>query len=81
MARAMVHGDKFVVSTMGSSVVAAHDACNADSYQNQLERTMASAWKAVGVQFEVRNAGQGGGCGDDYRNQPFLRAPYCWRRR
>ena len=58
MARAMVHGDKFVVSTMGSSVVAAHDACNADSYQNQLERTMASAWKAVGCSLKLEMLGR-----------------------
>ena len=71
MARAIVHGDTFVVGTMGSSVTAAHDNCNYDSYQRQLERFLGPMWASVGAKLEVRNAGQGGGCGDSYANQPF----------
>jgi hypothetical protein len=71
MARALLHSDKFVIGTIGSSVTAGHDNCNYDSYQRQLHRTMAPLWEAAGVNLEVRNAGQGGGCGDDFMNQPF----------
>ena len=39
--------------------------------QRQLHRTMGSLWTAAGVTFEVRNAGQGGGCGDDFKNQVY----------
>ena len=67
--RAIQHRDKFVVGTIGSSVTAGHDNCNFDSYQRQLTRLMEPLWKAAGVKFEVRNAGQGGGCGDNYQNQ------------
>lgn len=69
MARALLWGDKFVISAMGSSVTAAHDNCNYDSYERQLETLMLPLWKIAGVKFEVRNAGEGGGCGDSYNNQ------------
>ncbi len=69
LAHALVWRDPLVVGTVGSSVTAAHDNCHDDSYQRQLERVMAPVWAAAEVPFEVRNAGQGGGCGDDHRNQ------------
>ena len=71
----MLHKDpesgqhQFVIGAMGSSVTASHDNCNYDSYERQLERTMQGLWSEAGVQFKVRNAGQGGGCGDSYKNQ------------
>ena len=71
MARAMVWGGNFVVAAMGSSVVAGHDNCNYDSYERQLERLWAPLWQLAGVALSVRNAGEGGGCGDSFRNQLY----------
>lgn len=87
-ARALVWQDRFVVGAMGSSVTAGHDNCLADSYEAQLERLMGPVWAAGGATLEVRNAGQGGGCGDNFANQvPCMRQivgddvdeiHYCW---
>jgi len=63
--------DKFVVGVIGSSVAAGHDNCNYDSYEKQLERTLQPLFSQFGKTIEVRNAGEGGGCGDSYRNQIF----------
>jgi len=60
---------KFVIGVIGSSVAAGHDNCNYDSYEKQLERTLQPIFKQYGKEVEVRNAGEGGGCGDSYRNQ------------
>ena len=68
-ARAIVWGDKFVVGAIGSSVTAGHDNCAYDSYEAQLERTMAPVAKSLGIEIEVRNAGEGGSCGDSFQNQ------------
>jgi hypothetical protein len=38
-------------------------------YQKQLQRLLAPVWAAAGGSIEVRNAGQGGSCGDTFRNQ------------
>ncbi len=69
LARALVWRDRFVIGTIGSSVVAGFDNCHYDTYQKQLERLMEPVWKSAGVAFEVRNSGQGGDCGDDFKNQ------------
>jgi hypothetical protein len=69
IARAFVWRAPFVIGTVGSSVTAAHGNCHNDSYQRQLERVMAPVWSAAELPFEVRNAGQGGACGDSYENQ------------
>ena len=69
MARALVWGDSFVVGAMGSSVTAGTGSCNYDSYPRQLERLLSPVFAAGGVELEVRNAGQGGNCGDSFRNQ------------
>jgi len=61
--------DTFVVGVIGSSVAAGHDNCNYDSYERQLERTLRPLFERYGKSIEVRNAGQGGGCGDSYQNQ------------
>lgn len=71
MARALVWGDAFIVGAMGSSVTAGHDNCNYDSYERQLERLMQPVWAAAKVDFVVRNAGEGGSCGDSYKNQKY----------
>jgi len=71
LARAVVHNDRFVVAAIGSSVTAAHDNCHYDSYPNQLMRTLSPVFAAAGIALEVRNAGNGGVCGDDFRNQVF----------
>ena len=63
--------DKFVVGVIGSSVAAGHDNCNYDSYEKQLERTLQPLFNHYGKTIEVRNAGEGGGCGDSFRNQIF----------
>jgi len=69
LARALVWRDRFVIGTIGSSVVAGFDNCRYDTYQEQLERLMMPIWAAAEVGFEVRNAGQGGDCGDSFTNQ------------
>ena len=61
--------EKFVIGVIGSSVAAGHDNCNYDSYERQLERTLQPIFEFYGKTVEVRNAGEGGGCGDSYRNQ------------
>lgn len=73
MARALVTDEQnaFVIGTIGSSVAAGHDNCRYDSYEEQLRRTLGPVWDAAGMTLEVQNAGQGGGCGDDYKNQAF----------
>jgi hypothetical protein len=71
MARAVVWKEQFIVGAIGSSVTVGHDNCAYDSYENQLQRTMSSVWRAAGVKWEVRNAGQGASCGDSYKNQIF----------
>lgn len=69
MARAMVWEDAFIISTIGSSVTSAHDNCNYDSYQKQLERLLSPLWDMIDVKFEVRNAGIGGRCKESYKNR------------
>lgn len=59
----------FVIGVIGSSVAAGHDNCNYDSYERQLERTLTPIFAAYGKTIEVRNAGQGGECGDSHQNQ------------
>jgi len=73
MARALVseNQEKFIIGTIGSSVAAGHDNCHYDSYESQLERTFGPVWEAAGMQLVCQNAGEGGGCGDDYRNQAY----------
>jgi hypothetical protein len=68
-ARAIVWKEPFVVGTIGSSVTAGHDNCAFDSYQNQLQRTIQPILSILGSGIEVRNAGQGGNCGDSHENQ------------
>ena len=68
-ARALVWQDPFIIGTIGSSVTAGYSNCRYDCYQQQLERLMAPVWAAGATPFEVRNAGQGGDCGDNYANQ------------
>jgi hypothetical protein len=63
--------DRFIVGAIGSSVTAGHDNCNYDSYEKQLSRTLGPVFAAAGTPLEVQNAGEGGGCGDSYRNQVF----------
>ena len=73
MARALVTDDQteFIIGTIGSSVAAGHDNCHYDSYESQLERTFAPVWEAAGMKLVAQNAGEGGGCGDDFNNQVF----------
>mmetsp|Transcript_18046 Transcript_18046/g.39308 ORF Transcript_18046/g.39308 Transcript_18046/m.39308 type:complete len:856 (+) Transcript_18046:95-2662(+) len=73
IARALVTEDQeeFIIGTIGSSVAAGHDNCHYDSYENQLERTFGPVWNAAGMKLVTQNAGEGGGCGDDYRNQAY----------
>lgn len=73
MARALVTDDQtdFIIGTIGSSVAAGHDNCNYDSYELQMERTFGPVWEAAGMKLVCQNAGEGGGCGDDFSNQVF----------
>jgi len=73
MARALVTDDQeeFIIGTIGSSVAAGHDNCHYDSYESQMQRTFAPVWEAAGMKLTCQNAGEGGGCGDDYKNQIF----------
>jgi len=65
----MEHGLPLTVGVIGSSVAAGHDNCAYDSFENQLQRTLDKTMASVGVKFVVKNAGQGGGCGDNMYNQ------------
>ncbi len=69
IARAIVWQDRFVIAAIGSSVTSGTANCNYDTYPEQLRRTIGPLFAAAGVDLEVRNAGQGGGCGDSYQNQ------------
>ncbi len=73
MVRALVTSDQkeFIIGTIGSSVAAGHDNCNYDSYERQMERTFGPVWEAAGMKLVCQNAGEGGGCGDDFANQVF----------
>jgi hypothetical protein len=73
MARALVteNQNEFIIGTIGSSVAAGHDNCQYDSYENQLQRTLGPVWEAAGMKLVCQNAGEGGGCGDDFSNQVF----------
>lgn len=73
MARALVTNDQheFIIGTIGSSVAAGHDNCNYDSYERQMERTLGPVWEKAGMKLVCQNAGEGGGCGDDFSNQVF----------
>jgi hypothetical protein len=71
VARAIKHSDKFVIGVIGSSVAAGHDNCNYDSFERQLERMLTPLFARAGVKLEVRNAGEGGSCGDNMENQIF----------
>ena len=73
VARAMLNPaqDKFIIGTIGSSVAAGHDNCHYDSYESQLERTLFPVFGAASMSLIVQNAGEGGGCGDDHKNQVF----------
>eukprot|EP00466_Bigelowiella_natans_P018818 jgi/Bigna1/81206/fgenesh1_pg.78_\ len=68
-ARALVYGDRFIIGAMGSSVTAGHDNCNFDSYERQMERLLQPLLKKANIELTVRNAGQGGSCGDSFENQ------------
>jgi hypothetical protein len=48
-----------VIGTIGSSVTAGFDNCHFDTYQRRLERLLKPVWRAAGVDFEVRNTGEG----------------------
>lgn len=65
----MVWMDAFTIGVIGSSVAAGHDNCAYDAYEAQLERQMAPIWALARAKFRVKNAGQGGGCQDSFRNQ------------
>ena len=73
MVRALVTEDQkeFIIGTIGSSVAAGHDNCQYDSYENQLQRTLSPVWEAAGMELVCQNAGEGGGCGDNFANQVF----------
>ena len=66
MARALVTDDqsKFLIGGIGSSVMAGHDNCHYDAYQNQMMRNFGGIWEKAGMEFVFQNAGEGGGCGD-----------------
>jgi hypothetical protein len=70
-ARAIVHKRPFVVGVIGSSVAAGHDNCHYDAYESQMEHSLQPVLSTVGVDFQVRNAGQTGWCGNDMFNQIF----------
>ena len=66
MARALVTDDQdtFLMGGIGSSVMAGHDNCQYDSYENQMMRNFGGIWEEAGMKFVFQNAGEGGGCGD-----------------
>jgi hypothetical protein len=68
-ARAIVWQEPLVIGTIGSSVLAGHDNCRYDCYQQQLQRLLGPVMASAGSRLEVRNTGQGGDCGDSFDNQ------------
>jgi hypothetical protein len=68
-ARAIVWQEPLVIGTIGSSVLAGHDNCRYDCYQQQLERLLGPVLALAGSGLDVRNTGQGGDCGDSFDNQ------------
>ncbi len=68
-ARAIVWQEPLVIGTIGSSVLAGHDNCRYDCYQQQLQRLLGPVLASAGTQLVVRNTGQGGDCGDSFDNQ------------
>lgn len=69
-ASVLVHGENFVVASIGSSVTAGHDNCHYDSWESQLEREMKSIFDVIDTSnFVVENAGITGDCGDAWANQ------------
>ena len=71
IARALVHKEKFVIGAIGSSVMCGHDNCADDSLPRQLQRELSHVFSSADVGLEIRNAGEGGGCGDSYMNQIY----------
>jgi len=71
MGRSLLHSKKFVVGAIGSSVTAGHDNCNLDSYSSQLYHLLAPLFKQAGVDFQTRNGGVGGACGDYFVDQVY----------
>jgi hypothetical protein len=67
--KAISDDKKFVVAALGSSVTAAHDNCFIDGYPTQLESLLKPMFKQIGVNFESRNVGIGGSCGDSFFDQ------------
>jgi hypothetical protein len=68
MARAL-DKKKFVVGAIGSSVTAGHDNCHVDAYPSQLKALVSPVFEQAGVNFEARNGGIGGACGDSFVDQ------------
>ncbi len=68
-ARSIVWEEPLVIGTIGSSVLAGHDNCRYDCYQQQLTRLLGPVLATAGSRLEVRNTGQGGNCGDSFDNQ------------
>lgn len=73
MARALLNPRQsgFTIGTIGSSVAAGHDNCHYDSYEAQMERALSPIFSRADMFFVVQNAGEGGACGDDHRNQVY----------
>jgi hypothetical protein len=51
---------EFIIACGGSSVTAGHDGFGQVAWPGVIERTLAPAWKALGVDFVVRNSAVGG---------------------
>jgi hypothetical protein len=72
IARVLVHGESLKLGFIGSSVMCGHDNCYYDSFPAQLSRLIGPIFnEATGKGVDIRNACQGGGCGDTYHNQIF----------
>lgn len=70
--RKISRGDKtFKIGGIGSSVMAAHDVCYADSFFKQLERFLSPILLTLGMRLELQNTGIGGACGNSHRNRVY----------
>ena len=49
--------------------MAGYGNCRLDCYQQQLQRLLGPVLAIASVKLEVRNTGQGGNCGDSFKNQ------------
>jgi hypothetical protein len=71
--RVILHDEPLKLGFIGSSVMCGHDNCYKYSFPMQLKLTLDNIFRNAqgGSGVEIRNACQGGSCGDSFANQIF----------